>query len=359
MTSSPASCGGLWSVRPRLEVGECLSSWVARVAHAHGLAPHKLLHSELNWRHNFYNSTDIDRRLDVGLAELFCLRTGVSREAIFEATLESYRGRLYKNYRHGGPQALLVSIGVHPKGPKRRNPFCPLCLADDIVPHFRKVWRVACIPLCVRHGVCLTDRCPRCDCAVNLLRRSDRDDLADIRVCRNCGFYLPDAKPGLSPSGVAGQILKDCILYMITALSDKSVVLPNGFVGKTWEYFSGIRALVRLFTCAHFQVRMILEERFRQHFPLWGKSSSQLCWNSRGDFEHLDSCERSEIICWVALLIKDWPEWFIAVVRSSPVSASEFLSSARGAPVWVRKVTRERLYKNVHYRRLSGSAKTT
>jgi len=348
--------GRLWSVRPRLEEGECLSSWVARVAHAHGVAPHKLLQSELNWRHDFYRSSDIDRRLHVGLAELFCLRTGVSRDALFEATLESYRGRLYRVYRHGGPQSLLVSVGVHPKAPKRCNPFCPICLADDISPHFRKMWRVACIPLCVRHEVCLTDRCPGCDCPVNLLCRSDQDDLADIRVCRRCGFYLPDAKPGPRASGVAGRFLVDYLSGMNAALCSESMILPDGIIGKTWEYFSGIRALVRLFTCAHFQERMILGERFRRQFPLWKKSFTKLSRDSRGDFEHLDSCERAEIICWVALLVNDWPEWFIAVVRSSPVSASEFLSSARGAPDWVRKVTRERLYKNVYYRRSSERA---
>lgn len=65
--------------------------------------------------------------------------------------------------------------------------FCPLCLAEDKVPYLRLEWRLQIVPICVRHGVLLEERCGKCH---TKLRPTFRNDSFDIGTCGKCGSNL-------------------------------------------------------------------------------------------------------------------------------------------------------------------------
>ena len=74
--------------------------------------------------------------------------------------------------------------------------FCPLCLADDQAPYFRKDWRLATTIVCARHRRRLLDRCPIC---AQGLAPLDQAALSPLTICATCSFDLRRAKaPRLS-----------------------------------------------------------------------------------------------------------------------------------------------------------------
>jgi hypothetical protein len=65
--------------------------------------------------------------------------------------------------------------------------FCPLCLAGDKTPYFRRQWRLASRISCFAHGCGLRDRCPACRAAIASF---DQVELVPQHFCARCGFDL-------------------------------------------------------------------------------------------------------------------------------------------------------------------------
>ena len=68
--------------------------------------------------------------------------------------------------------------------------YCPLCLANDDAPYFRKQWRLASRISCFVHGCGLRDRCPACRRGIASF---DLGDLVPQHFCARCGFDLRNA----------------------------------------------------------------------------------------------------------------------------------------------------------------------
>jgi hypothetical protein len=68
--------------------------------------------------------------------------------------------------------------------------YCPLCLADDRAPYFRRQWRLATRISCFVHGRGLRDRCPACRTGITSF---DQTELLPQHLCARCGFDLPAA----------------------------------------------------------------------------------------------------------------------------------------------------------------------
>jgi hypothetical protein len=167
---------GLWPLRPAPLVDELLTSWMARLAHGHGLRPAALLQI---LEPAFPDFGTLDWTAPRELLALLAMRTGVSHRAVETLVLAfasepNLRELLHHNWQ----------------GPALQ--YCAACLAEE-VPYYRRSWRLACFRVCPRHRTALCDACPHCRGSIRL------DDLPPTRglaLCQNCGGGL--AMPGAS-----------------------------------------------------------------------------------------------------------------------------------------------------------------
>ena len=160
---------------------ELLSSWLHRLAHAHGLSP-RHFGARLGLGSGAWSA-----RLDLDAPEfvlsLLHRETGVGRDRIADMTIGAEPWR-----------ALLLPLRWNDETGRRATwlQFCPLCLAGDATPYFRRGWRRASVMTCRRHGAALLDRCP--SCAQGLAPFGSCARLAQ-HVCACCDFDLRDARP--------------------------------------------------------------------------------------------------------------------------------------------------------------------
>ena len=150
-----------WPVRPKPLPDEILSSWLMRLAMAHGVKLHTL--STATWPQKAVWNRDIDKSADEEVVRVLAGKTATSLERAWSTVLSAYEGRLFESYNYYGPTPWLLPVGVYHRVRQRYGQqFCPRCLAEDEEPYYRRRWRLAFMVCCEHHRVTLCDRCPRC-----------------------------------------------------------------------------------------------------------------------------------------------------------------------------------------------------
>ncbi|WP_247308961.1 TniQ family protein [Ralstonia pseudosolanacearum] len=183
----------LWPIRYKPIPGELLSSWIVRLAHGHGMRVTSFCNHALGARARVM-AVDVDRFSPEWLLASLASHTATRLEAVRQTTLRAYEGALYRQFHAAGYLPWVISIKL-PRN-ARLGPglqFCPYCLRDDPVPHFRLRWRVALQTFCERHRCFLLDRCPSCGACLFIhrvdvnLRRTEKDGICH---CYNCDYDL-------------------------------------------------------------------------------------------------------------------------------------------------------------------------
>ena len=170
---------------PPPQPDELLSSWLTRLAFAHGYSLTTFISLFLRHDGSALSRTDIDFREDTELLEIFSQKSGLPYEQIFQMSLRSEEGYLFE-----------CDHGLYPpnqirKLKDRRTHFglmyCPKCLMEDAHPYWRKQWRYRFYNACPRHKIFLTDRCWKCYKRV----RFNKMEPSDFPVyCSQCGRDL-------------------------------------------------------------------------------------------------------------------------------------------------------------------------
>lgn len=96
---------------------------------------------------------------------------------------------------------------------KRRGglQYCPGCLMSDRKPYYRLQWRLAWHICCPTHGLCLLDRCPRCNAPLEPQRLSA--EVRHLATCATCKCDLRDADTSaLEPTALAFQVAADKVI---------------------------------------------------------------------------------------------------------------------------------------------------
>jgi hypothetical protein len=169
-----------WPAPVQPQPDELLSSWLNRLALAHGLPP-RAFGSALGLGGGAWSSR-LDLAPPAALLDLLARRTGLAAEAI--AAL---------SFRDFGARELLLPLRTT-VSPRRKDRWratwlqaCPCCLAEDQYPYFRRAWRLATTIFCLRHARRLIDRCPACGQA---LVPFDQAALTPQNFCAHCLFDL-------------------------------------------------------------------------------------------------------------------------------------------------------------------------
>jgi hypothetical protein len=154
---------------------------MCRLALAKALNPNELFEGKALCMYN----RDLDIRPYEWLIPRLACHTKVPPSRITSMLLNDW-DELLHNFKRGG-----YPIGVvgrpHYKTPGIR--VCPKCLKEDIIPYFRKIWRIGAVTACNKHRCLLVDRCPTCGAHIDPKRvRWNKP----ITSCHNCGFDLTE-----------------------------------------------------------------------------------------------------------------------------------------------------------------------
>ena len=192
----------LWPAHLKPLPDELLSSWLVRLAAAHGLKVQTFSRLLAGSGYHIWNR-DIDRTAPEWLLDAVCSNTATPTSVANSTTLKAYEGEIYRVFHDSYvlPWILPLKIQRFTRTGYGLQ-FCPMCLAEDGEPYFRKRWRVALYTWCSAHNVMLHDRCPHCGAPVIFQRRElgrpNESDQGAITQCYACDFDLRET-PTVTP----------------------------------------------------------------------------------------------------------------------------------------------------------------
>lgn len=225
--------GKVWPAHPKPFQDELLSSWIVRVAQANAIKLQTLSWMLFGNERSPWNR-DIDRSAPPWLLQALSEHTGTNYWDIFHTTLATYRTRLYSRRQSSGQLRWILPVnnyGMRHTGFGQQ--FCPLCLASDPVPYFRKQWRVALFTYCPHHKVQLWNSCPACGLPVMHYRGDFGRELKEARpmhVCHACGFDFREAegREVLFPNEEVHSLF-DAMLLSLEKTADQADRFELGF----------------------------------------------------------------------------------------------------------------------------------
>lgn len=174
----------------RLLPDELFSSWIVRAALKQGCDP-LVLTGEMwgKWR---ILTIDADRINDETVFRSIACVSGNTIEGFKQNSLYSTASKILG----GNPPEKAIwpwILALGSRNTKRNGgvQYCPLCLAEDVKPYFRRYWRFAWHTVCEKHQVSLLDRCHACHSPLEPHRLSAEDRY--VHTCATCKADLSQA----------------------------------------------------------------------------------------------------------------------------------------------------------------------
>lgn len=323
--------GKLWPIHLQPQEDELLSSWIIRLAHAHGYKVQTMT-SMLFGKNSAIWNRDIDQLAPFEDLEVLSSITGVTLEQIERTTLRSLEGSLFERHRPNGMCRWIIPIGIFHR--LRRRPglmFCPQCLKEDVNPFFRKIWRLAFVTTCTKHGCYLLDRCPNCSSPL-APHRSDMHSRTIFPVpglnvcCWKCGFdYRNDIEQSNLPN--------EPVLRFQSKLED---ALKNGFI--EWAgnqsmhsitYFEGLRALIAGITSKHTLERLNKSKKI--------DTISLNGWTKSG-LEIAELLKRRELFVILTEILDRWPGNFVELIQECKLRYADLKGYSEQRSYWYEEV---------------------
>jgi len=327
---------------------ELLSSWLVRLAIAHGQKLHTF--TCLLWNKPGIWARDIDKSVTEEQVQILADRCGISFENARATTLVTYGGWVYETHNSLGANPWLTAIGVyHRTRIKYGQQFCPQCLSEDKQPYFRRCWRLAFITICTKHEKPLLDCCPKCSLPVNF----HRDDLGNyhsfapsfLTRCFSCQFDLRKCRSTAAP------IVKPEIEFQARLAE----TVETGF----WElaperpihslaFFTGLRQIVKVLAINDKRVRELWAE-----FNLTFKQNNLNANNKRKivDFPELRINDRRTLLNLAGYLLDNWSTHFVEISKKHRIWSSLWLKHLeekrdgifKPAPFWLWEAVSQHL----------------
>lgn len=179
---------------------ELLSSWIVRMAYAHKTHPHTFVNQYLNYRPYAFFLAENDITLNTEMIKDIESKT-YHKIDVRSLMLTTYSGILQENIYPNNPTIFFT----HQK-------YCPMCLREDKVPYFRKVWRTVFYNICNKHQCYLYEYCPACHDRLDISKMYDNQ--LPFTYCHRCGFEfkkgrkLPNHKKYIASLDYQNKIFK-------------------------------------------------------------------------------------------------------------------------------------------------------
>jgi len=307
---------------------ELLSSWLIRTALEHKTAPATFTNLYIPETKNKLWSSDIDMHASDGLLAALSFKSALPLEQLRSMTLKAYEGFLFeKLHANTGGTQFINPLGL--RGRRSKLPglrYCPYCLNEDLVPYFRKKWRLAFSVVCLKHKCYLLDRCLECGTPIMPYLSCNRGKLGN---CYKCEQSILSGK-------FAVYVDNSDILNSVSALYstlDKGFILISGQPVSSHLYFQILHQILKLMMSPRYGQNM----QNALDFELPDISNLRT-------FEALPAAIQSQLLNKALWLLDKWPERFIEVCCQEKVFSSELLRDLKQAPFWYWEVVVRLLY---------------
>lgn len=307
-----------WVISPRPYFSELLSSFLVRVAHAHGLSPYRFC--SFHFPHCAIWNRDIDRSANDDLLYRIAVKAQTSVAVIRSLTLQDWEVEVGggPSARRGVPPAVTPWINVlgifHRTRRRYGMQYCPHCLQEDVF--YQKIWRLSFVTVCTRHACPLLDCCSRCQAPV-AYHRND----AFYLNCGHCGYPLSLSKAE-PEQDITGRLVSQ--MKFLGALELNFTVLGQ-FAIPSREFFQGVMVMLQIIKT---QLRNDIRHR---HVPplLRGFAGVRI--------EAARVSDRAQQCVGLSWLLEEWPERFYTLTEDLSLNRRAFVAH-ESMPTWLRDV---------------------
>lgn len=318
--------GRLWPMHPHRQNDELLSSWIAHTAYANRLKLQSFTTLAFGRQATLWNR-DIDCSATDSLIEHLSEQTGSPVEEVRAGMLSGYESLVFERHNPKGCTKWILPIGVYHRTRKSFGlQFCPLCLFFDMLPYYRRRWRLGFATVCDVHGTLLHDRCPQCGAPVVFFRNDlgyrSGYRLGDMVSCWKCDFDLRRA-PALGPPGPDWKSLMT-LRSLVTFHDMGWWHQGDRTLHFSPLYFGVLHHLVTLLGNTWGQ-RLLAAINHEVDFR--GAIQPHCC---RTTFERKPVRERHALLTAALWLLDDWTDRFVQMARKARLTQSRIL---RGEPL--------------------------
>lgn len=301
--------------KPRLIVGEAPSSFVVRLSVSTTIKPLSLPSVLLNER----IQGDVD-----------CVSTDVYARLLAACGYRKTADVL--QWRMGAINS--VFGGRHPsrrpwvaftkRGGRRAFQICPECVSEDVIPHYRLVWRLPFQSVCTVHNKRLIDACPNCGEIINLDRMirsvTPENEIRRCAICRQ--RFQRTSTDAAHPLAISFHRLQN------DAITTGSFSLADGRPYFSPLLFAGLEQLFAAMSekCYGRKLLQTISEFVVGFDP-------QLSASAKNDLATVETTVGHNLAIGFGFLLQDWPSNFEAVFDNAGISS---LSIQRSLPFFLQ-----------------------
>lgn len=343
--------GRLWPAHVKPQRDELLSSWLVRLAMAHGVKLHTFC--SVTWPLKQIWNRDIDRSADRELLRTLSDKTATPLERVRATTLATYESTLYEEHKSLGPAAWLMPVGIYHRTRRRCGlQFCTFCLAKDAEPYYRRKWRLAFMVACEKHHVLLCDRCPGCHAPINFHRGElgnfKKFAAEPLTVCNLCGFDLRASSEIMPPIPITLPEVR-FTTKLLRAIDAGFMQVSESVVTYSHLYFAVLRQIMKVMAMRDRRIHR-LRSAISNSFGLAPYVPPMT--KAHLDVQELSTSARRQLLGLARCLLEEWPNRFIELLREHKIWSSLWLrhfepgsqERPRTAPFWFWSVVHEHLY---------------
>lgn len=333
LPTRPSRTARPWPYQPRPLPDELLSSYMVRLALGMDLKPITFLNTVWGSARNLL-AQDLDNFVPQRIASRIEAGAGIKADAVRSMALSSYVGTLLTSHNPRGRNPWLLPTTIDNIRRHRHGlQFCPICLATDPVPHFRKRWRIAFVTTCTTHGVLLRDRCAACDEPVH------QHAAASPRHCAACGSGLCVPTPSIARHDhIAWQARLEAGLK-------QGWIMLGGEATRAHVMFAIVRQVAALLVNGK-RADCLRDEAARA----WGGDPAPYAKpTARQPIEYLDVADRHRLFDLVERLMQGWPHRFVHACHEADLHRSHAIKDMTDPPFAYQEVMQAYMDQTPYY----------
>ena len=208
--------------------------------------------------------------------------------------------------------------------------FCPRCLDEDRVPHFRLAWRLGFNVVCPQHAVLYLDQCQECGAPPWPGGCGRADQLSNAFTgmdrCWRCGALLSKQR-----SDVTGTVVP-CYAW----LKNGHAPICDEHHVPAIEGFAVLRAMCQLFIRNKTRTLLLKSGRW---------PAVEAVFKPGNAVEHFCARDRYVLLQAAMDILSEWPDNFLSISIQCGISRSLFNGTTHMHPKWVDAVINSSLAK--------------
>lgn len=257
----------------------------------------------------------------------------VDHVTLNDMTLRSFEGSVTNLFSGKGSCVSIMPLGIyHRLRTSYGLQYCPLCLAEDDDPYFRKSWRLVCQFCCTKHGCYLNHKCHKCNSPV-VFHRVPLEYLS-IRYCYKCSADLADS----TRINVCKHLLN--VQEKINLLIEERwyALTPSDHVAAPL-IFEGVYQLAKLY---------VKNQALFSPFVTTDNEPLSSHIESKKHLERLFCPKlRGSAMCFAFYLLDDWPTNFVECFKTVQWSFSKIRKSKTHLPYWFECILLDEFYEGM------------